>query len=561
MSSTSSPAGSRALPLISLGALLGLLLAGGLFLAWRRVAAPGESGPATTAPPASHADHGEASQPASADDILYWTCGMHPSVRASGPGDCPVCHMDLIPVRTSDLTESGAGDEVETRLQVSEQGRLLARVETVTASLRPLRHEINATGRLTIDESRVSQVHSRVNGWIDEVHVEYTGATVRPGDPLVSIYSEDLVTAQQELLQALAAERRLSGARSPRAAESAGRLVDAARQRLRRWNLTPSQVRAIEETGEIQETITLFYEPAGRGAGGGIVTERSAVDGQAVAEGDRLFTVADLSRLWMEADVFEYELGWLAEGLTVEIRSVAFPGRMFEGIVSFISPVLDPGTRTVRVRVEVPNPGFALRPEMFVDARILVPVSRIRDVLTAMGREASERLPQAARPTVSADPYLCPMLCPTGHSAEAGQRCPECGMDLVPRQEVLAMHPELASTPGDDPVVTPAGEVLSIPDLAVLRTGEREIVYVETEPGAYVRREIVTGPAGRAGDGAAEERWVPVLAGLSAGERVVTRGNFMLDSQSTITSGAAAAYGSALETGASAPSPPAGHRH
>ncbi|NUP89204.1 MAG: efflux RND transporter periplasmic adaptor subunit, partial [Candidatus Sumerlaeia bacterium] len=339
-------------------------------------------------------------------------------------------------------------------------------------------------------------------------------------------------------------------------------LVEAARQRLRRWNLTPEQVREIEESGEIQETVTLYYESHDQASEGGVVTERRAVDGQAVAEGDQLFTIADFTHLWMEADVFEYELPWLEEGLHVEIRSASFPGRVFGGTISFIFPSLNPETRTARVRVDIANPDLELRPEMYVDARIHVPIGRVQDVLARMSEDARARVPAAMGRQISDDLYLCPMLCSSGHSDSPGERCPDCGMNLLPRDEVLAQHPELISQASAEAQVSAGERVLSIPDLAVLRTGEREIVFVQTAPGTYERREIVTGPAGQVEVDGVNERWVPVLAGLRLGEEVVTRGNFMLDSQTTLTGGASAAYGSALETGtAQTTSPAAGHRH
>jgi multidrug efflux pump subunit AcrA (membrane-fusion protein) len=216
----------------------------------------------------------------------------------------------------------------------------------------------------------------------------------------------------------------------------------------------------------------------------------------------------------MLADVYEYEMAWVQVGQEVEITSPAYPGRVFPGEISFIEPSLNPETRSVTVRVEVPNPNMELRPEMFVEARIHIPLDRSNQVLARMAAGAAARF---------------------SSSESMNQRVNE-------------------------------STLLAIPDLAVLRTGERELVYVELEPGTYVQREVITGPTGEMTMGGMRETYVPVLAGLRSGERVVTRGNFLIDSQTTLTGSASAAYGSALDTQPSSssgaePSPMPGMSH
>jgi multidrug efflux pump subunit AcrA (membrane-fusion protein) len=607
--------------LISIGIVIGAVAAGGVW--WLMRTSPVES--------AEHTAHGmrddAVGEVSAEDDILFWTCGMHPSIRQDGPGKCPICSMDLVPIRASEQQGPGAED-VLARLELTEQARALSRIETVPVTFRRLEHEINTTGRLTLDERRVTNVHTRVGGWIDEVFVEFTGVDVAPGDPLVSIYSEELVTTQKEYLLALRNLERLRVSNVERARAGAESLLEAARQRLLRWEITEAQIAELENTGQTSDHLTLFYTPPPDTPQGGVVTERRAVEGMRVNRGDRLYTVADLSTLWMMADIYEYEMAWVELGQGVEITTPAYPGRVFEGEIAFIEPILDAASRAVQVRVDVQNPDMELRPEMWVDARIRVPLDRSSDVLQRMRDDAQRRWaermdrgepmetattqpttqPTTAPTTQPTAAYLCPMLCEGGQSEEPGQHCPVCGMVMLPRAEVLGA--EIATQPTTQPSTAPyvcpmlceggeahepgqhcpgcnmvmlpreevpgavaqtqpttqpapvwedapEGTVLSIPDLAVLRTGQREVIYTEDEPGVYSGREVITGPTGHVVIDGQRELYVPVLAGLEPGMRVVTRGNFLLDSQTTLTGAAAAAYGSALETGET----PAGHQH
>ncbi len=506
------------------------------------------------------------------DDILFWTCGMHPSIRQDGPGKCPICHMDLVPMRATDQQEASAED-VLARLVLTEQARALSQIETVPVTFRRLEHEINTTGRLTLDERRVAHVHTRIGGWIDEVFVEFTGVDVAPGDPLVSIYSEELVTAQLEYLLALRNLERLRESSFERARQGADALLEASRQRLLRWEITEEQIAELERTRQTNDHLILYYQPPPDTPQGGVVTERRAVEGMRVNRGDRLYTVADLTTLWMMADIYEYEMAWVEVGQRVEITTSAYPGRVFEGEIAFIEPILDAVSRAVQVRVDVLNPDMELRPEMWVDARVRVPLDRSNEVLQRMRVDAQRRWaerraqseplevaatspttqPTTQPTTVPEDLFACPMHPEvTGSSPE--ESCPICGMFLEP---VQASEPALA---WED---APEGTVLAIPDLALVRTGQREIVYEEEEPGVYNGREVITGPTGHVMIDGQRELYVPVLAGLEPGMRVVTRGNFLLDSQTNLTGAASAAYGSALDTGGEGamPSGMPGMRH
>jgi membrane fusion protein, copper/silver efflux system len=308
---------------------------------------------------------------------------------------------------------------------------------------------------------------------------------VTPGDHLVSIYSPDLLTAQRELLLNLQLERqRPAGSREPAPTEPT-------RQRLLLWGITQAQIDELARTGEPLTHLTVFAPM------GGTVIEKNVRAGQYVKTGDALYTIADLSRVWVVVDVYERELAWVRFGQPVDLTLESQPGRVFVGTVGFIEPVLNEETRTIRVRVMLQNPlrneEALFKPGMFVEATLRVPL----------------RPDGAPGPTGLEGKYVCPM-----HPFVVQDEpvpCRVCGMALD-------------QVPGEP---TEPGPVLAVPASAVLSTGRRHIVYVEDSPGEYRQVEPVLGP--RAGE------FFPVLAGLTAGERVATRGSFLIDSQFQIS--------------------------
>ena len=289
-------------------------------------------------------------QPAAQAEI--WTCSMHPQIRQPKPGQCPICGMDLIPVATD------AGTDQPRQISLSPAALKLAEVEVAPVERRSVAVEIRLAGKVQMDETRVANITPRVAGRIDRLYANFTGMAVKPGDPLADLYSPELVSAQQELLQA---------AKLPGGASSS--LLVATRERLRLWGLTAEQIAGIEHDGQVHDHVT-FTSPIG-----GVVVEKDAREGQYVETGMRLFTVADLSRVWVLLDAYESDLAFLRNGQEVEFEAEAYPGETFKGTLAFIDPVVDPATRAVRVRVEVPNAEGRLKPEMFVRAVVRASVA------------------------------------------------------------------------------------------------------------------------------------------------------------------------------------------
>jgi len=281
-----------------------------------------------------------------------WTCSMHPQIRQPKPGKCPICLMDLIPA----VEPGGGGDLGSREIELSEAARKLAEVETAPVERRSVAVDVRMAGKIQPDETRMAVIAPRVAGRIDKLYVNYLGMAVKAGEPLADLYSPEMVSAQQELLQA---------AKAPGAAS----LLDAVRERLRLWGLTAEQISGIERSGEVRDHVT-FYAPIG-----GIVVEKDVREGQYVETGMRLFTVADLSRVWVQLEAYESDLAWLRTGQEIEFEAEAHPGETFKGTIAFIEPVLDPATRTVRVRADVPNADGRLKPEMFVRAVVRAAVA------------------------------------------------------------------------------------------------------------------------------------------------------------------------------------------
>lgn len=415
-----------------------------------------------------------------------WTCSMHPQIRLSEPGQCPICGMDLIPATTSSDEETG-----ERELKLSQTAMKLADIQTAPVERKYVSVSIRMVGKVDYDETRLGHITAWVPGRLDRLYLDYTGISVRKGDHMVYLYSPELLTAQEELIQAIRAlgELRESGMKIMR--ETAFRTVEASREKLRLWGLNGKQITDIEKSGEASDHITI-YSPMG-----GVVIEKHVEEGEYVQTGTRLYTLADLSQLWIRLDAYESDLVWLRYGQEVRIETEAYPGELFKGTIAFIDPVLDMKTRTVKVRVNVPNIDGRLKPEMFVHTTVHAHVAE-------SGKVMDEAL---------AGKWICPMH-PDIIKDQAGS-CDICGMPLA-RTESLGY----ASVSGDEEDIAP----LVIPASAPLITGKRAIVYVAhpEKEGIFEGREILLGP--RAGD------YYLVSDGLEQGERVVVNGNFKIDS-------------------------------
>ena len=306
------------------------------------------------------------------------------------------------------------------------------------AEQRELAAEVRTVGSVAFDETRVAQVAPKFGGFVERLYVDFTGRAVRRGEPLLEIYSPELVAAQQELLVAARLQQTVGESSVPGVPAPSTDLVAAARQRLRLWDVPEAQIREVLRTGRVRRTVTL-YSPAS-----GVVVEKPVVRGQAVQAGQTLYTIADLSRVWVEAELREADAGTVREGSPATVELAAFPGRPLTGVVSYLQPTLQTEARTLRARIVLPNPEGRLRPGMYATVR-----------LTA-----------------------------------------------------------------------PARTALTVPASALVRTGERTLVFVDLGSGRIAAQEV---EAGRVTGEYAE-----VLSGVEPGQRVVTSAQFLLDSESNL---------------------------
>jgi len=283
-------------------------------------------------------------------DISHYTCAMHPSVREQEPGTCPICSMDLVPVRR---------EEVETGvIRVDAARRQAIGVRTAPVRVEPLAATIRAVGTVTYDETRLSEISLKYEGWIERLLVDEPGQAVRRGEPLFTLYSPDLLTAQQELLIAVRAQR---AARDSEAPGRADYLLAAARRRLELWDLSEAQIDEIARTGEPLRYVPILSPITGH------VVRKNVVAGAAVRPGQMLYRIAGLDTVWVEAEVYESELPLVRVGQPAEVTLSYLPGRRFPGRVDHVYPYLEASTRTGTVRIRLGNTDLALKPDMYAD--------------------------------------------------------------------------------------------------------------------------------------------------------------------------------------------------
>ncbi len=460
----------------------------------------------------AHSSSGAGADAGVAAKTTKYFCPMHPTMVSDTPRDCPICSMRMVPMEEEPATAVAApanGKKViwrstmnpnETsdrpgkdsmgmdmvRVEVEEkaeagpsvvQDRVAVRipyqkqqligVKTTTVTRAPFRRTIRAVGRVAYDETRLHHVHTKIAGYIERLYADATGEGVRKGQPLLEIYSPELLASQQEYLIALGARERTAGSSLPGIAGSGEELVASARRRLELFDLTDAQIRELETTRLPKRTITL-YAPSS-----GIIVKRNVTHGERIGPETALLDLVDLSTVWAIASVYEYELPFVQLGQRATMALTYLPGKTFEGRVSLIYPALDPATRTAQVRVEFPNPRLELKPDMYADV-----------VLEA---------------------------------------------DL--------------------------GERLSVPPSAVIDTGVRSLVFVDQGEGLLEPREVRIGLR--------TDEAYEVLSGLAEGEKLVTSGNFLIDSESKLKAALAALpQGSpASKEGPPAPPPAREHRH
>ena len=352
-------------------------------------------------------------------------------------------HSDAMPGMPEGTSPAmSMGDDgappIQATIHLSPQQRQMIGVTSAVVEPTPLKTTIHAVARVDFDERRLTDVTFKIGGWVQDLFVDYTGKAVRKGEPLLTLYSPDLVISQEEYLLALRTRDQLAQSTLLEARNGSQGLVEAARRRLLLWDLTPQQVKALEERGTPQTYLTLSAPASG------IVLEKIAVKGMRVDPGMKLYRIANLSTVWLYADIYEYEVPLVREGQAVTVSLSYYPGETFSGKITYIYPYLDTQTRTNKARLEFANPQGKLKPGMYANSEIAINL----------------------------------------------------------------------------------GTTLTVPESAVLQSGLRQLVFVEQSPGVFTPREVKLGAK-------ADSRFA-VLDGLRAGERVVTSGNFLLDSESKL---------------------------
>lgn len=327
-------------------------------------------------------DHGEKT----AQGTTQYTCPMHPFILKDKPGACPICGMSLVPVKKADEGAPKEGElEMLEHVSLSPTQLVMANVATVKVDRVPLAKEVAAVGIVQYDQTRQARVTAWVAGRIDRLYVNSVGAWVSKGRPVAEVYSPDLVSAQQEYLLALRSREQFRNSPIQSISQGGEGLVSSARQRLMLMGVKDHQIKALEKSGNPNIRLPV-YTPLS-----GIVIEKIALEGQYVNVGDPLFNIADLSTVWVEVEVYEGDFPYVKIGQKVDIVSQSYPGKTFTGRVSFIYPFLDPKTRTVKVRVELPNPGLRLKPDMFVNAVIKMPLGDVLAVPVAAVLDTGKR--------------------------------------------------------------------------------------------------------------------------------------------------------------------------
>lgn len=314
----------------------GLLIIAGISLGWLFFHNSGST--VKSAEPEVH-EHSEA-------EHTIWTCAMHPQIRMDEPGDCPICGMDLIPLKKSNA-------EIDDQaIEMSESAIKLAEVQTTIVSKGSTSKDLQLYGKIQVDERLKQSQTAHVPGRIEKLMINVTGEQVRKGQRIASIYSPELITAQKELIEALSLKDKYPA------------LVEAAREKLRNWKLSEEQINNIEKSGKVTTTFDIFANTSG------VVVAKNVNEGDYISKGAVLFDVTDLSRVWGVFDAYETDLPWISLNQQVDFTTQSVPGKTFSGKVSFIDPVIDPTKRIAGVRIELNNSERQLKPEMFINGTI-----------------------------------------------------------------------------------------------------------------------------------------------------------------------------------------------
>lgn len=411
-----------------------------------------------------------------------YTCPMHPQIRQTGTGRCPICGMELVPA-------AAAGADVdEMAVKIEPAQRRLANIQTAEVVREPVSSTIRTVGAIEIDESRQATIASYIDGRVERLFADYTGVVVEEGDHLAVVYSPQLYSAQVEYLEAKKTLTQTNTAALQAVQEAQRKLVTNSRQRLVELGMTEEQLSEVDGSAEARSRLTIYA------AMGGTVIEKLAEEGKYISAGEPIYRIANLSTVWLMLELYPEDASRIRFGQQVKAELASLPGKILTGRVAFVDPRVAAENRTVGVRVEFDNSNGELRPGDYAQASIEIPIGPQGEVYDAE----------------LANKWISPMH-PQIIREEPGD-CPICGMKLVPTSRYGY---------SDDPV--DRKESLVIPRSALLLAGEQSVVYVETEPGRFELRTVELGPI-------LTDRAV-ILDGLDAGELVATSGNFLIDSQ------------------------------
>jgi Cu(I)/Ag(I) efflux system membrane fusion protein len=355
---------------------------------------------------------------------------MHPTQATEGKTVTPSALSQPPKASSSDVQNKG--------VMVSPQKQQMIGVKTEPATIRDLTHTIRTVGQVEVDERRLTHMHTKLEGWVQELYVKFTGEQVQKDQKLFEMYSPELVSTQEEYLLALKAVRSLGDSEFPEVAQNARSLLEVTRQRFSLWDITPDHIRDLEKTGKVLRTLPLHAPSSG------YVMHMAVREGMHVVPAMELYALADLSTVWVLADVYEYEIPLVELGQQATMTLSYFPGQTFTGKVTYVYPILETKTRTVKVRFELPNPQWALKPGMFANIDLQIP----------------------------------------------------------------------------------RGKRLVVPNTAVLDSGTEQLVFIDQGQGMFEPRKVTVGVRTREA--------YEILEGTQAGELVVTRGNFLVDSESNL---------------------------
>jgi len=341
------------------------------------------------------------------EKILY-TCPMHPQIISDKPGKCPICGMDLVPIEQVGVKD-GRKEEDLTTIYVPEKTAAMLGLTFDKVEIRELSKEIIGPTLISFDETRVFKLTPKVNGWIEELFVNQTGQYVNKGDPVAKIFSPELYAAKAEYLSALNGERKLADTKDEQLKKTVQELKNAARERLKFFDLSDSEINQLEQEKEIKKTVT-FYAPFS-----GYLLEKLVNKGSRVMMNEPMMTIADLSLLWGEVEIFQIDMPQIKAGMPVNIMIPNYP-LSFNGKVSFVNPIINPETRRGKARVEIENKGLQLKPNMYADAVLRLSVGRKLSV----SEDAVYRTGTKEYVFVKDNDHLKPVIVKTGFKSSDG---------------------------------------------------------------------------------------------------------------------------------------------